>query len=323
MIKYKNMLKGWQGCLCLAMMVLPLTSVATNSAVTVPQKKEATQVSGKKDEPKPMVMVVVNGHELTVKEYAAAMQKTPGMGQDTGKSPEVRKAIIRQMVSSQLITENLKSQDIVNDKQTSEERTAALKKFADEHFPAPKSVDESVAFQFYQQHKDDFGIPDMVRISQIQFKVPEEASETIKSEVKAKADSTLKRLENGESFGKLAAELTENPMGKLPEGDLGYIDVNGNPWLKKHLENVPKGGHTPVLESPAGYEILMKTDVRVGLTTPYPNARDNVIQSVKRAEQQRLRDEYVADLAAKAKIEIKDAEIAKLFPNGIFEKPEQ
>jgi hypothetical protein len=52
--------------------------------------------------------------------------------------------------------------------------------------------------------------------------------------------------------------------------------------------------------------------------SPYPNSREKVIQRVKVAEQQRLRDEYVASLGKAAKIEIKEADLKKLFPNGLY-----
>ena len=270
-------------------------------------------------EPERVVLLSVNGQEVTARNYAEAMQRNANLTGGSSDSPEARKALIRQIVAGLLLKEELRKKGLLNDKQSQPEQGEVLKKFAAEHFPLPKEIDESVAYRYYEEHKSDFGIPEMSRISQIQFVVPEGAQDNIKAEVKAKAEAALKRLEAGEPFPKLAGELTENPMGKLPQGDLGFLNVESNPWLKGNVAGLKPGQHTGVVESPSGYEILMVTDVRAALITPYPNAREKVIQRVKVLEQQRLRDAYIGGLAKQAKIEIKDADLAKLFPKGIFD----
>jgi parvulin-like peptidyl-prolyl isomerase len=265
-----------------------------------------------------VVLLTVNGNEITAKDYAEYLQRNAEHIGVAVNSPEARVSIIRQLVGGQLLKEKMKQDGVLNENLSSVEQSAALQKYANEHFPLPKTVDESVAYQYYQEHKGDFGIPEMVRVSQIQFLAPEGSSEQLRAEAKLKADAALKRLQAGEPFPKLAAELTENPLGKVPEGDLGYLAIGATPWLQKSLDGIAVGKYTGVLESPAGFEILMVTDIRPAVITPYPNAREKVMQRVKVAEQQRLRDEYVATLGRTAKIEFKDADIKKLFPNGLY-----
>lgn len=270
-------------------------------------------------EPERVVLLVVNGQEITARSYAEAMQRNANLTGASSDSPEARKALIRQIVAGLLLKEELKKKGLLNDKQSQAEQGEVLRKFAAEHFPLPKEVDESVAFKYYDEHKSDFGIPEMVRVSQIQFVMPEGAPDNIKSDVKSKAEAALKRLEAGEPFPKLAGELTENPLGKLPQGDLGFLNIESNPWLKSNVSGLKPGQRTGVIESPSGYEILMVSDVRPPLITPYPNAREKVVQRVKVIEQQRLRDIFIGELAKQAKIEIKDADISKLFDKGIFD----
>lgn len=291
------------------------TEKATPAASATPERPAVAAMK----EPERVVLLVVNGKEITARNYAEALQRSANLGGAVSDSTEGRKAMIRQMVAGLLLKEDLTKQGLLNEKQSQTEQSEVLKKFAAEHFPLPKEIDESAAFKYYEEHKADFGIPEMVRISQIQFVVPEGAQDTVKAEVKAKAEATLKRLEGGEAFAKLAGELTENPLGKLPQGDLGFLNMNANEWLKKNLAGLKAGQHTGVVESPTGYEILMITDVRPALITPYPNTRDKVVQRAKVLEQQRLRDIYISGLAKQAKIEIKDTDLAKLFAKGIFD----
>lgn len=303
-----------------SMLVVIMPAGANTTPQTVGAAGEKPTVTGAgvgREQPK-VVLLTVNGHEITARDYAEHLQMNAAHVGAAINSPEARISIIRQLVASQLLKDKLKQDGVLNEKQSQVEQSAALQKFAAEHFPLPKSVEEPVAYQYYQSHKDEFGIPEMVRVSQIQFLAAEDSSEKTRAEAKAKADAAFKRLQAGEPFPKLAAELTENPLGKVPEGDLGYLAIGATPWLKKSLDGVGVGKYTEVLESPAGFEILMVTDIRPAVITPYPNARDKVMKRVKVAEQQRLRDEYVASLGKTAKIEFKDADLKKLFPNGIY-----
>ncbi len=297
--------------------VISPTGANTRTVAGAGEKSTATEAGVGKEQPK-VVLLTVNGYEITARDYAEHLQRNAAHVGAAVNTPEARIRIVKQLVDSQLLKEKLTQDGVLNEKQSQAEQSAALQKFASEHFPLPKTVEESVAYSYYQAHKDEFGIPEMVRVSQIQFLAPEDASEKSKAEAKAKADAALKRLQAGEPFPKLAAELTENPLGKVPEGDLGYLAIGANPWLKKSLEGLGMGKYTNVLESPAGYEILMVTDIRPAVISPYPNSREKVMQRVKVSEQQRLRDEYVATLGKAAKVEIKDADIKKLFPNGIY-----
>ncbi len=265
-----------------------------------------------------VVLVRVNGGEITTQDFVEHMQRNAAHIGAAINSSEARIATIRQMVGSQLIKQQLEKEGLLNDKQSQAETSAALQKFAAKNFPPPATPDEKKAYQYYLDHQSEFGIPEMVRVSQIQFQVAETATDAQKAEIKQKAENALNRLTAGEPFAKLAVELTENPLGKIPQGDLGYLSPASDPWLKKSLEGIKVGQHTGVIESAAGYEILMVTDVRPAVISPYPNARDKVLKRVSAAEQQELRDKYIATLAKDAKIEILEPNIQKLFPKGIF-----
>lgn len=301
-----------------SLVMVPSAAAAVSEAA--PEQGQASQRPGLQamKEPPKVVLLTVNGNEITAKDYAEAMQRNVNLTGAAVNTPEGRSAIFRYVVGSQLLKEHLKKEGILKEKQDQQEQTAALKKFADAHFPMPNVLDEPAIFRYYQQHQVEFGIPEMVRVSQIQFQVPDGADENVKQAAKAKGEAAVKRIEAGEDFAKLAGELTENPLGKLTQGDLGYLDMSQNSWLKKSLEGLPQGKPTGLLESPAGFEILKVTDVRPAVITPYANARDKALQRAKVAEQQRLRDAYIAGLAKQAKIEIKDPDVKKLFPNGIF-----
>lgn len=271
---------------------------------------------------KPVVMVTVNGQALTAQDYANFLQRNPEYVQAAMTSDEGKKQAIELMVGSSLIhAELLKHPEWLAEKDKTNQAAinAAYQKLAAEKMkPAEQEYSEETLFAFYQAHPERFGIPEMVRASQIQFVVPEKASEDKRAEVKGRADAAMKRLKAGEDFGTVAAQLTENKLARLPRGDLGFIGVDESDWLHKATASLKQGQMSDVIESPAGYEILMVTDRRTAMTTPFANVRNKIIQILKSQDYHKAEMAYMRSLAKGAKIDVDQPELKPLFPKGVL-----
>ncbi|HWP01123.1 MAG TPA: peptidylprolyl isomerase [Methylococcus sp.] len=271
--------------------------------------------------PRPIkvVMLKVDGEEITVQDYVNFLQHNPSYIQasktSVGKAEALRALVASQLLKGDMLRKGLLPKD---KEKAKAELNKAYEKLSEKHFPLPPSPDEKMAYQFYLDHQNEYGIPEMVRVSQIQLRFPENASPEQKEAVRKRAEDVLKRIEAGESFAKLAGEFTENPRAKVPQGDLGFMMREGDPWLSAAIKNLKVGEHTQVIESPVGYEILLLTDVRPALISPYPNVREKVIQRIRLEGQAKQRDAYVRELAKHAKIEIVQEELKSLFPQGVF-----
>lgn len=298
-----------------------LGEVRSTAAPNIPQQLPGNNTSIAKSS-KPVVMLKVNGEPLTVQDYANFLQRNPEYVQAAMSTDAGKVEAIKMMVGSSLIhAELLKHPEWlpVKDQKNQAAVNAAYQKLAEEKFPQPKGeYPEEKLFSYYESHPENFGIPEMVRVSQIQFTVPEKASEEQKKDAKMRAESALKRLDSGEEFGTVAAQLTENKLARLPRGDLGFIGIDQSDWLHKATASLKQGDRTGVLESPAGYEILLVTDRRPALITPYANVRNKVIQILRAKEQRVAESNYMKGLAKNSKIEIVQPELLSLFPNGIF-----
>ena len=311
--------------LLLALVVAPVGADAKNKPMAKPdttamaKPEDAAQnpmVQGMK-----VVMLRVNGTDMTVQDYATFLQRNSGYVQDALNADEGKVKAIKAMVGTKLIREAMdKEPGLLPKKERSsrEEFAAAYEELAKKYFPIPGDPDEKTAYQYYLDHADTYGIPALARVSQIQFRYPDKATDEQKQAAKDKAELALKRLEAGEDFGQLAEQLTENPMAKLPKGDLGFVPLNADPTLAKALGGLKPGEHTGVMESNTGYEIYLLADHRPAMTSPYANVRQQVVQAIKDEQQNKLRDAYIAKLARNSKIELVQDELKKLFPNGVF-----
>ncbi|MCB1826604.1 MAG: peptidylprolyl isomerase [Candidatus Competibacteraceae bacterium] len=225
--------------------------------------------------------------------------------------------VLREMILDRLIEEGMRREGFLpkDRSPTQPDYLRGYSLLAAKYFPeANQTPDEEKIHQYYMDHQEIFGIPAMVRIGQIQFRVPANASPKDIEAVKARADETLKRLRAGESFEILAGALTENPQGKVAGGDLGFLPVKQDPWLRKAIAGLTLGQYSEVLESPVGYEIIQLKDKRDALLTPYANARKAVLARMRLEANRQGREAYAWRLAKEVGVTVEIDELKGAIP---------
>ncbi len=271
-------------------------------------------------QPSNMIMLRVNGEEITVQQYANYLSRLPSSTVDETRTPDGQARILRAMAGDLLLRSEMRRAGLLpNDgKEHREKLPQAYADFAAKHYPLPPPSDEKSARAYFEQNKTSFGLPEMVRVSQIQLRFPKHATAEQKLEVKNRAQQALNRLDSGESFDKVASEITENKLAKARGGDVGFLAREGDPWVVSAIKGLKVGQRTGVLESSVGYEILMLTDERPALVAPFEQMKEKVIQAMQAIEQGKAQEAYVQKLAKKAKIEIVQPDLKDVFPKGVF-----
>ena len=121
-------------------------------------------------------------------------------------------------------------------------------------------TDEDVE-RFYKENPEQFSVPAAVELSHILFLIPPGASADTMAAVSEKARSAHLRLVSGESFAKVAREMSEAPDG--PDGGkLGRIKKGQMmPEIERVAFVLPAGEVSHPVRSPVGMHIL-KVDSR-------------------------------------------------------------
>jgi len=189
----------------------------------------------------------------------------------------------------------------------------------EKYYPLPEISDESELRAYYDAHREELGIPAAARVSEIQFRFPKDADQAAKTAVFERAQDALRRLNNGEPFADVALDVSEHPKVKETSGDLGFLDrTTWSKWLINALDGVSVGGHTGVIESPIGYEILKITDERDAIIPSFSDVRDDVLHRLQLERQGQKRRIYVKGLASQTKIVVLLEELQDEFSGGIF-----
>jgi peptidyl-prolyl cis-trans isomerase D len=77
--------------------------------------------------------------------------------------------------------------------------------------------------RFYDEHADRYHLPERVRARHVLVRVEKDATEEKVQEARKRIDAALARIQAGEDFEKVAAELSEDPGSKDRGGDLGLF----------------------------------------------------------------------------------------------------
>ncbi len=295
----------------------PAPAAAPTPVTPVPDQTAAGQQAPAEVEE--VVMARVAGKKITVAQFMKYITQDTRLVLKANTVPG-KTEILREMILDRLLEEAMLRQGLLPKDRAPKGREymQAYQQLAKQHFPPSDAVpSEEELYRYYQQHPEAFGIPTMVRVSQIQFRTPENADEAAKAAVKAKAEEALKRLRAGESFAALAEALTENPQGKVAKGDLGFLQPAKDAWLNKAVAGLAVGQFSGVLESPVGYEIILLQDKRDAMIAPYANVRDSIVKRIRDEGQVKAREAYAWKLAKEVGVSVEMPELKGAIPETI------
>lgn len=297
-------------------------SPAVKAETTQALKSKVQATDSEKLAPMDQPLVKVEGLVITSRDYASFLQMNPQIISKAFDTEQGKAAAIREMVSVYLLRKAMYDEGLLEKGEpdpSAKVLSEAYEKLAEKHFPQPPMPEEDEAFAYYEAHKSSYGIPAMVRLSEIQFRFAKGAGEKVQETARQRGEKVLKRLAAGEPFEAVAVETTDNKIAKVAGGDVGFIETGRLPWVDEAIKSLKPGERTGLVKGETGYYIYKLTDIRKGLVSPYGNVRDAVIKALREEEQKKLRDGFVKTLAQKSKIEITMPSIQALYPNGMFD----
>lgn len=152
---------------------------------------------------------------------------------------------------------------------------------------------------YYTQNRDKFKVEDQVKLRMI---VITNAPGTSSNSAKKIADELVAKLDQGASFSELARVYSHGSQA----ADGGSWD-----WVQKSVLNtnlsqvafsLQPGEHSKTIEMPNGAYILLVEDKKVSHTKTLPEVRNDIEDTLRAEEINRLRKVWIDQLRAKAYI---------------------
>jgi len=182
------------------------------------------------------------------------------------------------------------------------------------------AVSEEEAQRHYQSNLEEFTTQPTVTLREIFIANPGEGNSpsiTTVEQASERADQLHARALSGESFERLAADLSDAPS-RANAGLIGPLSLSDlASEFRELIDGMEAGDISPVVATPRGYQILKlesKTEKKV---TPFAEARSEVTDRVYGEKAQRQFQTFLEGVRAEAIIEWKHPEIQKAYEQGL------
>ena len=174
------------------------------------------------------------------------------------------------------------------------------------------SVNEEEARRYYDAHLGEFTTPPTITLREIFVNVPGDGKTLnvgLDEEVKDKAQKIRERALAGDSFEKLAADLSDAPS-RANAGLIGPLSLNElSPEVRKLVEPMKVGDITDVLRGARGYQILKLESKGAEVTMPFDQARSEIGNRIANDRRQDEFQKYLVKLRTQAIIEWKNDDL--------------
>jgi peptidyl-prolyl cis-trans isomerase D len=158
---------------------------------------------------------------------------------------------------------------------------------------------------YYDQHQDQYRVPEQVNVSHILIKTPlpgpdGKVDPKAVEAARAKAEEVLKQVKAGGNFAELAKKYSEDPGSAKNGGSLGWIERGRTvPEFEKAAFSLPKGQTSDLVQSSYGFHIIHVNDKQ--------EAHVKSLQEVKAQIEPLIKQQKAAQAAQQEAQQILDA----------------
>jgi len=157
---------------------------------------------------------------------------------------------------------------------------------------------------YYEQHADDFSLPERVRLRQIFLAAPAASKEEHESK-RARAQAILEQLRSGAEFDQLARRYSNGPEAR-EGGALGWFAPGSlMPQLDRVAFGLQDGQISDLIESPLGWHILKLEEREGHRRQPFESIKDAVHSRLMEQRTQERYEEWFLELRRNAYVDIR------------------
>jgi parvulin-like peptidyl-prolyl isomerase len=160
-------------------------------------------------------------------------------------------------------------------------------------------VTEAECRGFYDSHRENFFVPERLRVSHLFLAAPPETAPEIVEAKRTAIEALSVRLVAREDFAALAAENSEDEATKLRGGDLGYFSASRMPpdfveaALKLHPGEISKPIRTRL-----GFHVLKLIDLRQARQKTFDEARNDIAIDLANQKRAGAVQKLIVDLSS-------------------------
>ncbi len=235
----------------------------------------------------------------------------PQAQQQLQENPELKTALLRDILLKRAIAMKARKEGYDKKPEYREQLSLLMDDYLSREYLAKVVVvdiriPEEVMKKYYQEHEKEFFMSETVKARHIFIQLPEKATAEEKAQARAKADAALARLQKGEDFAKVAAEVSEDAESAKAGGELGSITPGktNSAEFEKAVFTLKSGELSPVIATPFGLHIVKADEKREKRTASFDESRGYIEMTLKKEYEQKKGEEFVAKIIKESGLEI-------------------
>ncbi len=260
-----------------------------------------------KESPAEPVLAKVNAVTITEEDFISKINRLPAWAKDRFKGEAGKKEFLDELIKEELMYQEAKKQGVSKEKEFQDalkdfEKVTLISTLLKNEIEGKAKVEAEEVRDFYDKHQDEFMTGLEVKASHILVNT------------ETGAEDVLKRIQKGESFSKLAEELSMDKGTAKNGGDMGFFGRGRMvPEIEKVVFSLKPGETSRPVKTKFGYHIIKVTDKKEGMTRDFEEVKPSIEKRLMVEKQRSLFDSYIEKLKGKPnKIEINDEALKKL-----------
>lgn len=138
------------------------------------------------------------------------------------------------------------------------------------------SEDDPRLVEYYEENKENFRRPEMIRLSQIYLSAPAQGDQAERDAAQVEAQQIIEQLNDGADFAELAKKHSDDPSAKNG-GDLQFVTRNRMPREVDQVAfNLNVGEVSEVIPMGGGFMIIKVTDKRPEGIQTFDEVKDGI-----------------------------------------------
>jgi peptidyl-prolyl cis-trans isomerase C len=255
------------------------------------------------------VIANVNGVSIGAKDFErVASRKIPADGKSLSASE--RQEIIDQLVDEELLYQMAYERTLYRDPKVKKVMMNAL--LREEVYATIKGsdIEEEEMNKYYEDHKDEFTIPEKVQFSRILVKIKADRDEATAQAEAQRIYSSLKG--NTDRFRDIAEKNSDGPYARRG-GDVGFVSAKGKPGLDSDVVEkaftLKQGSLSDPFVTKEGVNIIWMKERREEQVRSFKTAQGTVMRKMKNDKISEKYKSYTSSLRTGAKISVETEKI--------------
>lgn len=214
-------------------------------------------------------------------------------------------AIAGRFKDEQEFKKNLKEQKMTEAELKDDIRkNMVIMRLVDEKVIKGISVSEEESKKYYNEHTEEFKVPEQVRAKHIILRSDPKDDAAKKAETRKKMEDIQAKLKAGEKFEDLAKAHSQDGSS-ASGGDLGLFPRGVMvPEFEDAAFKMKEGEVSDIVTSPFGLHIIKLEEKKPAGLSQYDEVKKDIIQGLESEIKREKVGKYIASLKAKAKIKL-------------------